>query len=119
VPVYAVVGAGAFSVAPEAGLVFKKPHITDEDTARVNLRFIVPPAEEAIAVTSYEPKFLKVDAPEKLSPGRWQITAHLPGGSAEAAKFQPDAFMEGQVVLKVAGQDRPVTVRVKWNPEAQ
>jgi hypothetical protein len=115
VPVYAVVGNDAYTLSP-AALVFRKPNITDEDTAQVNLRFKTPPANESVAVESYEPKFLKVDVPQKLGEGSWRIAAHLSRDSAEAAKFQPDSFMEGQVVLKVAGLDRPVIVRVKWDP---
>jgi hypothetical protein len=117
VPIYAVVGSGAFSVTPEL-LLFQKPHITDEDTARVHL-FVNTEDKGAVTVESWEPKFLKVDAPEKLLNGKWLITAHIPKDNEEAAKYQPDRFMEGKVVLKAPGLDRPVTIRVKWAPLAE
>ena len=117
VPVYAVVGNDAYTLSP-AALVFRKPNITDEDTAKVIVTFIVKPSKEkeSVEVASYEPKFLKVDPPQSLGGGRWVITARLEQGNAEAAKFQPDAPVEGQVVLKVSGLDRPVPIRVKWDP---
>jgi hypothetical protein len=118
VPVYAVVGDSAFSVAPEGGFAFRKPRITDEDTAKVNLTLTTAVGEGGVVVESYEPKFLKVDAPVKQPSGKWLITAHMPKDDPEAAKYQPDAFMEGKVVLKVAGMQRPVTIRVKWDPDA-
>jgi len=115
VPVYAVIGNGIFTVRPSLFL-FTKPKISDEDTAKVIVTFIVKADKEGIEVANYEPRFLKVDPPQSLGGGRWLITAHLEPGDPEAAKFQADAPVEGQVVLKVAGLDRPVPVRVKWNP---
>lgn len=117
VPVYAIVGSGAVSVTPEV-FQFKTAHITDGEQAKVHL--VVNSAEVgAVTVESWEPKFLKVDAPQKDPSGKWLIVAHIPKDNAEAAKFQPDAFMEGKVVLKVAGLNRPVTIRVKWVPEGK
>jgi hypothetical protein len=119
VPVYALVGSGSFTASPTK-LLFKKPHITEEDTAKVNLTFINPPAEMSVKVKSYEPKFLQVDAPEKLAPGNWRITAHLPKNNPEAAPFQADPDgMEGQVVLEVSSLEHPVTIRVRWDPHAK
>jgi hypothetical protein len=116
IPVYAVVGSGAFAVTPEL-LLFQKPHITDEATAKVHL-FINSSEAGAVTVESWEPKFLKVDVPEKELSGKWLIAAHLPKDNAEAAKHQPDQFMEGKVVLKAAGLG-PITIRVKWKPLAE
>jgi len=118
VPVYAVIGSGIFSVSRPGLFLFRKPNITDEDAAKVIVTFIVKPSKEkeSVEVASYEPKFLKVDPPQSLGGGRWVITARLEQGNAEAAKFQPDAPVEGQVVLKVSGLDRPVPIRVKWDP---
>jgi hypothetical protein len=118
VSVYAVIGSGIFSVGRPGLFLFRKPNITDEDTAKVIVTFIVKPSKEkeSVEVASYEPKFLKVDPPQSLGGGRWVITARLEQGNAEAAKFQPDAPVEGQVVLKVSGLDRPVPIRVKWDP---
>jgi hypothetical protein len=117
VPVYAEVGSGAFSVTPEL-FRFKKPRITDEDTARVHL-FVNASGNDKVTVESWEPKFLKFDAPEKEPNGKWLITAHLPKDDPEAAKYQPDEFFEGKVVLKAAGLDKPITIRVKWEPQAE
>jgi hypothetical protein len=119
VPVYAVVGNGSFDVSPSV-LRFTKPSITDGDTAKVNLTFINPPADMSVKVKSFEPKFLQVDEPVKLAPGRWRITAHIPKDNPDAAKLQADPDgMEGQVVLEVDGLDRPFPIRVRWNPHAR
>jgi hypothetical protein len=115
-PVYAVSGTGVVTVRQPGLFQFTKPKMTDGDTARIDVTFDVPTGNENIAVESVEPKFVQVDTPQKVSPGRWRITAHLPKDDPEAAKLQVDPPMEGQVVLKVAGLDRPVPVRVKWDP---
>jgi hypothetical protein len=115
VPVRAVVGQGVCTVSP-AEFRFSKPDITDEDTAKVRLTFINPPAKEEVSVESAEPSFVQVDKPERGLDGKWLITAHLPKNNAEAAKCQSDPPMIGKVLLKVSGLDRPVTVRVKWEP---
>jgi hypothetical protein len=117
VPVYAEVGSGAFSVQPDL-LRFKKPHISDGDTARVQL-FVNASGNDAVTVESFEPKFLKVDAPEKQPNGKWLITAHIPKDDPEAVKHQPDEFFEGKVVLKAAGVPGPITIRVKWEPQGE
>jgi hypothetical protein len=117
VPVYAEIGSGAFSVQPEL-FRFKKPRITDGEAARVQL-FVNASGNGVVTVESSEPKFLKVDAPEKEPSGKWLITAHIPKDDPEAAKYQPDEFMEGKVVLKAAGLDKPITIRVKWEPQGE
>jgi hypothetical protein len=117
VPVYAEVGSGAFSVQPEL-FRFKKPRITDGDTARVQL-FVNASGNDAVTVESFEPKFLKVDAPTKEPNGKWLVTAHISKDDPEAAKYQPDEFFEGKVVLKAAGVPGPITIRVKWEPQGE
>jgi hypothetical protein len=114
VPVYAIVGSGAVSVTPETFL-FQKPRITEEAEAKVHL-FVNSAEAGAVTVESWSPKFLTVDAPKKEANGKWLLVARLPKDNPEAAKYQPDSFMEGEVVLKVAGIDRPVKIRVKWQP---
>jgi hypothetical protein len=114
-PVYAMVGQGLFTVTPGV-LLFRMPNIADGGTARVNLSFINPPAKEELTVEKVEPSFVKVDKPEKGPDGKWRITASIAKDDAEAAKCQADPPMIGQVVLKVAGLDRPVTIQVKWAP---
>ncbi len=114
IPVYAVIGSGIFSIGQPGMFLFRKPNITEEDTQRVDVTIISGSKKEGVQVESYEPKFLKVDPPQSLGGGKWRITAHL--GNPEAAKYQPDAPVEGQVVLKIAGLDRPVPIRVKWDP---
>lgn len=116
VPVYAVVGSGVFTVSPPL-LLFTKPNITEEDTARVNLTFIDLSDKYKVELDSYEPKFLKVNPPERVGAGKWRVTAQLPKNNPEAAKFQADPDgLEGQVALKVAGVDRLVKIRVRWRP---
>jgi hypothetical protein len=114
IPVYAVIGSGIFSISQPGMFLFRKPSITDEDMQRVDVTIISGSKKESVEVASYEPSFLKVDPPQSVGGGKWRITAHL--GNPEAAKYQPDAPVEGQVVLKIAGLDRPVPIRVKWDP---
>jgi len=115
-PVYAIVGQGHFTLQPDM-LLFKKPDITEEDTARVNLTFNTPSPRESVTVKSVEPKFLTCDKPEKGLDGRWRITVHMPRNNAEAAKYQADPPMIGRVVLEVGGLERPVIVKVMWQPQ--
>jgi hypothetical protein len=117
VPMYAEVGSAAFSVTPELFL-FHKPRITEEDTVRVNL-FVNTSDKGDVTVEASEPKFLKVDQPQKQPNGKWLIAAHIPKDDPDAAKYQADRFMEGKVVLKAAGIDRPITIRVKWEPSGE
>jgi hypothetical protein len=114
-PVYAVAGQGVCTVSP-AAFHFNKSSISEEDAAKVRLTYINSSDKEDVTVESVEPSFIKVDKPARGLDGKWLITAHLPGNSPEAAKYQAEPPMTGKVVLKVAGLDRPVTVEVKWNP---
>jgi hypothetical protein len=114
-PVYAVIGQGVCTISP-AAFLFKKSQISEEDEAKVRLTYINPTGKGVVTVASVEPSFLKVDAPKKGLDGKWLITAHLPANSPEATKYQANPPMVGTVVLKVAGLERPVTVKVKWDP---
>jgi hypothetical protein len=117
IPVYAVIGNAIFSVGRPGKFLFRKPNITDEDTARLVVTFILPQTQkESVKVQDYEPKFLKVDEPESLGHGKWRMTVHMPKDNPEAAKLQPDPPMLGQVVLEVAGLPRPVPISVRWDP---
>jgi hypothetical protein len=116
VPVYAVIGNGIFSVGRPGKFLFRKPNITDEDTARLDVTFIVKVPQESVEVESVEPKFLQVDKPQSLGGGKWRITVHIPKDNPEAAKLQPDPPMLGEVVLKVSGLGRPVPISVRWDP---
>jgi hypothetical protein len=115
VPLYAVGGQGVCSVSP-AEFRFSKPTLAEADTAKVRLTFFSPSGKEEVSVASVEPKFLQVDRPVKGPDGKWLVTAHLPTNNPEAARYQADPPLIGRVVLKVSGLDRPVTVRVKWEP---
>jgi hypothetical protein len=114
-PVYAVLGNGVFKVRPET-VVFKKPLLTEEDSFKVRVEFIVPSDKESVEVIKHEPAFLVVDKPVKIRPGVWEVTVRVPKNHPEAAKIQPDQFMEGRLVLKTSGSTSEVPVRIKWNP---
>jgi hypothetical protein len=118
-PIYAVVGQGVFNIRPER-IVFKKPQITDEDSLKVMLTFPGLTENEKVEVIEErtEPKgVVVVDKPERIRAGVWQVTVRLPGDKAQAARYQPDGFMEGRFVLRVtARQTAEVPVRVKWDP---
>ncbi len=115
VPVYAMVGQGLFTVSP-AVLLFNMPNIGEGGTARVNLTFITPPTREEVTVQAVEPSCVRVDRPEKAANGQWRVTAHIPKDDPEAARYQADGSLYGQVTLQVAGLDHPVTIEVKWAP---
>jgi hypothetical protein len=118
-PIYAIVGQGVFTLSQPGALLFTKPTLTEEDTARINLSFNSPPANESVTVKQVEPSFLKVDNPEKERDGRWRITAHIPANNPEAAKLQADPPMYGKVILEVAGLPQPVIIKVIWRPQPQ
>jgi hypothetical protein len=114
-PVYAVVGNGVVAVHPRK-IVFNKKHITEADSKVVRLEFINPPENETVEVVRKEPAFLEVSKPEKVRRGAWTVTVKIPENNSEAAKFQPDLFVDGQVVFKASGARAEVSVRVKWDP---
>jgi hypothetical protein len=111
-PVYAVVDNGAFAVTPSE-VEFTKPKVTDEDSKRVQVRFLVPSDKDSVEVLSVEPKFLTTTKAVKVGKGVWEFTVKLPKNS-EAAKYQAEGFFEGQVLLKTSASDQPIPVRVKW-----
>jgi hypothetical protein len=113
-PVYAVVGQGAFKVRPEK-VIFNKPRITDGDSRRFRLEFILPSDQEQVEVVRKEPDFLEVK-PVPIRKGLWEVSVRIPPGNTEAARFQPDQFMEGRIVLKTSPSSPEVAVRVKWDP---
>jgi hypothetical protein len=116
-PIYAVVDpSGVVTVKPQT-LLFNKPHLTEADFKKVHLEFLSPPKDEAVEVVRTEPAFLKVDKPVRQRPGSWEVTVRIPPDDPEAAKYQLDHFMDGQVVLKAAGAQAELAVRVKWNPD--
>ncbi len=117
-PLYAVAGQGICTISSPGYFLFSNPKISDAATAKLRLTYINATGKEDVTVEreSVEPSFLQVDKPERGLDGKWLLTVHLPANNPEAAKYQADPPMIGKVVLKVAGLERPVTVRVKWNP---
>jgi hypothetical protein len=114
-PVRAVVGQGVCTISPNAFL-FGKALVSEEDTAKVRLTYINPTGKDEVTVESVEPSFLQVDKPTKGLDGKWLVIARLPANNPDAAKYQAEPPMVGKVVLKVAGLERPVSVKVKWDP---
>ena len=53
------------------------------------MQFTFPSDKEDVKVESFEPAFLKVDAPERLARGRWRVTAHVPKDAPGAAVSDP------------------------------
>ncbi len=114
-PVYANLETGDFSIVPTQ-VEFRKPQVTEDDSKKVIVRFLAPSEKDAVEVVKAEPSFLTTTPPEKVGKGEWRFEVKLPRGNAEAAKFQPDGFFEGRIVLKISGAAGEVPVRVKWAP---
>lgn len=117
-PVYALRETGAFTVIPSQ-IEFHKSLVTDADTKKVVVKFLAPSDNESVEVVKAEPAFLKTTAPVKVRPGEWRFEVALPADNPEAAKYQPDRFLEGRIVLKLSGTPGEVPVRVKWEPESR
>lgn len=113
IPVYGEVENGVIQVRPRE-IAFRKPSVREADSKKAHVQFIVPSDDETVEVVKCEPAFLKCDAPKRLKAGLWELTIHLPADNADAAKYQPDSFFEGKILLKVSGSKEPVPVRVKW-----
>jgi hypothetical protein len=117
-PVYALRETGAFSIVPSQ-VEFHKNQVTDEDSKTVLIKFLAPSDKDSVEVVKVEPGFLTATAPVKAGPGAWRFEVKLPRENPEAAKFQPDGFFEGRVILKISGTPGEVPVRIKWTPEAK
>jgi hypothetical protein len=118
VPVYALRESGAFSILPTQ-VEFRKPQITEADSKKVLVKFIAPSEADRVEVVKVEPPFLTATPPARVGTGEWLFEVKLPRDNPEAAKFQPDGFMEGRVLLKLSGTASDVPVRVKWEPESK
>ncbi len=116
-PVYGEVRSGVFSLGPHE-VEFQKPKATDPDTKTVRVRFLEQADDEAVEVVQHEPAFLVVDPPQNRQPGQWEFKVSIPANNADAARFQPDRFFEGRVVLRLTtgGNTSEAQVRVKWKP---
>src|SRR5262245_48589559 len=101
-PVYGEVENGVFQVMPQE-VEFRKPKVTDEDSKRVRVQFLVPSEAERLEVAGCEPSFLQWDPPTRLRPGLWEFAVRLPSGNAAAAAYQVDGFFEGRVLLRASG----------------
>jgi hypothetical protein len=117
-PVYALRETGAFTIVPTQ-VEFHKPLVTEEDSKKVLVRFLVPSDQDRVEVVKVEPSFLTATAPVKVGPGEWRFEVKLPRDNAEAAQFQPDSFLEGRLLLKISGAAADVPVRIKWEPESK
>lgn len=113
-PVYGEMETGVLRLAPRE-IEFKKPRVTEADSQRVQVQFLVPSEGERVEVTAVEPAFLVAEPPRQLKRGLWQFIVRIPADHAEAAKLQAGGFFEGRVVLKTSSASAPeVPVRVKW-----
>jgi hypothetical protein len=113
-PVYGDVASGALRVVP-AEVEFKKPKITEADSQKVQVQFLVPSDQESVAIARFEPAFLVIDTPRPLKRGLWQFTVRIPANDPEAAKQQAGGFVEGKIVLKTSAASAPeFPIRVKW-----
>jgi hypothetical protein len=118
IPVYAMRENGAFSILPTQ-VEFHKPHITEADSKKVLVKFLTPSDQDKVEVVTVEPAFLKATPPARTATGEWRFEIQLPRNHPEAAKYQPDQFMEGRVLLKISGAPADVPVRIKWEPESK
>jgi hypothetical protein len=114
-PVYAEVENGVFQVTPQE-IAFAKQSVTEADSVKVKVQFLVPSEKETLQVERCEPGFLVCEPPVRVKPGLWELTVNIKPGSAEAARYQPDRFFEGRLLLRTAASKVPVAVRVKWVP---
>jgi hypothetical protein len=118
IPVYAMRENGAFSILPTQ-IEFSKPQITEADSKKVLVKFLTPSEQDSVAVVKVEPAFLTATTPARTATGEWRFEVKLPRNHPEAAKFQPDGFLEGRLVLKISGAPSEVPVRIKWEPESK
>jgi hypothetical protein len=109
---------GAFSVIPTQ-IEFRKPRVTEADSKKVLIKFLTPSDQDSVEVVKLEPPFLTATKPVKGAAGEWRFEVQLPKDNPEAAKFQPDGFMEGRILLKVSGTPSDVPVRIKWEPDSK
>jgi hypothetical protein len=115
-PVHADVSNRVFSVIPSR-VVFRKPLVREEDAVKAMVRFFNPSKQRTLRIVKCEPSFLKCELKETNSTsGTWLLTVRLPANSADAAKFQPDEYFEGSIVLQASDSDVQVPIRVKWDP---
>src|SRR5262249_25120253 len=113
-PIYGEVETGAVRVVPQQ-VEFKKPRVTEADSQRVQVQFVVPSDREKVEIARVEPAFLVVAAPRPLRKGLWEFTVQIPADNADAAKLQPDGFFEGRIVLRTsAAAAAEVPLRVRW-----
>jgi hypothetical protein len=113
-PVYGDVASGALRVVP-GEVEFKKPKITDADSQKVQVQFLVPSDQEKVEIDRFEPAFLVIEKPRQLKRGLWQFTVQIPPNHPEAAGQQAGGFVEGKIVLKTTAASAPeFPIRVKW-----
>jgi hypothetical protein len=113
-PVYGEIETGALRVVPHE-VEFKKPKITEADSQKVQVQFLVPSDSERVEVARFEPAFLVIDKPQPLKRGLWQFTVRIPPGDAEAATHQAGGFLEGKIILKTTAPAAPeFPIRMKW-----
>jgi hypothetical protein len=116
-PVYADVNNKLFQVMP-AKVEFNKERVTDADDKTVIVQFFNPAQKRSLRVVKCEPGFLKCDKPKEsdCNKGQWKFQVHLPGNNAEAVKFQPDRYFEGEIVVQASDSSVQVPIRVLWKP---
>lgn len=115
VPVYAAAENPAFLVTPEE-IAFTKPRVADADAKTVRVQFTVPADSDTLEVVGVEPRFLHVSPPTRRGRGLWEFRVELPENHPDAARFQPDHFFEGRILLRSSAVKGTVPVRVKWVP---
>lgn len=113
VPVYGEVDNGVVQITP-AEIAFDRPRVTEADSKKALLQFLVPAVGQKVEVVRCEPDFLNAEAKPLGRPGQWQLTVRLPANHGEAARYQADGFFEGRVLLQVSGMAEAMAVRVKW-----
>jgi hypothetical protein len=113
-PVYGDIETGAVLVSPRE-VEFKRPYVTDADTQKVHVQFIVPSDKESVEVASWEPNFLVVGKPQPVKKGLWEFTVSIPRDNPEAVKYQAGGFLEGRILLRTSSANAAeVPIRVKW-----
>jgi hypothetical protein len=113
-PIYGEVDTGALRVVPSE-VEFKKPRITEADSQKVQVQFVVPSDQESVEIARFQPGFLIIDQPKRLKRGLWQFVVRIPENHPEAAKQQAGGFVEGEILIKTSAPAAPeFPIRVKW-----
>jgi hypothetical protein len=113
-PVYGEVDNGVVRILPEE-VKFERARVTEADSKKVRVQFLVPAQGQTAQVVRCEPSFLTTGPVVAVNPqGLWQFTVSIPANHPEAARYQAEGFFEGRIILRLSDERSELAVRVKW-----